>query len=150
VSGILWRNPYRDGYSMTRRYCLCDGRTDIRCDDEHCDIAGPGAPGDPNNCRVCWNRLGRNPVKSPPQFARRVWNFINAAASHIRHGLPVVSEQEARRRLDICEGCKEWFDPESGRCNRPECGCNMDVKVTWAEQRCPIGKWDTVALPESE
>lgn len=39
---------------------MCDGRTDIRCDETHCDIAGPGAVGDSNNCRVCWLRLGNS------------------------------------------------------------------------------------------
>lgn len=37
--------------------CLCDDRTDVRCDAWHCDLAGPGAPGDVNQCRVCWLRL---------------------------------------------------------------------------------------------
>lgn len=37
--------------------CLCDDRTDIRCEDNHCDLAGPGQPGDANECRVCWLRL---------------------------------------------------------------------------------------------
>ncbi len=47
----------RDGYNHAMT-CLCTGRADIRCDENHCDIAGPGAPGDPNNCRICWLRLG--------------------------------------------------------------------------------------------
>jgi hypothetical protein len=37
--------------------CLCDGRADIRCDEQHCDLAGPGSPGNPHQCRVCWLRL---------------------------------------------------------------------------------------------
>lgn len=52
--------------------CFCTNRTDIRCDDTHCDIAGPGSPNNGNECRVCWNRLGLNPalhgrvVEQPP------------------------------------------------------------------------------------
>lgn len=38
--------------------CLCTGRTDIVCNAVHCDLAGPGAPGDANECRICWLRLG--------------------------------------------------------------------------------------------
>jgi len=35
--------------------CLCTGRTDIRCDAEHCDLAHPaGAPGHPDLCKICW------------------------------------------------------------------------------------------------
>gem|GEM_PF-2959618 len=37
--------------------CLCDRRNDIRCDPTHCDLAGPGQAGNPNECRVCWLRL---------------------------------------------------------------------------------------------
>lgn len=44
-----------------RRPCLCTGRNDILCDGERCDIAGPGKPGDANECRICWLRLGGNP-----------------------------------------------------------------------------------------
>lgn len=43
---------------MEKLPCLCDGRKDIRCVAEHCDIAGPGSPGNPNECRICWRRLG--------------------------------------------------------------------------------------------
>lgn len=37
--------------------CLCTFRDDIRCDAVHCDIAGPGAPGNANSCPICWDRL---------------------------------------------------------------------------------------------
>jgi|SRR5579875_2607583 len=46
---------------MKKTPCLCDHRKDIRCDETHCDLAGPGKPGDPNECRVCWLRLHRYP-----------------------------------------------------------------------------------------
>jgi len=45
---------------MNKARCLCSIRTDIRCDDTHCDIAGPGQPGNPNECRICWLRLNRH------------------------------------------------------------------------------------------
>lgn len=40
-------------------HCLCTNRKDIHCDESHCDLAGPGQPGNPNQCRTCWVRLGR-------------------------------------------------------------------------------------------
>jgi hypothetical protein len=46
--------------------CLCDGRTDIRCTEHHCDLAGPGEPGNPNECRVCWLRLGKRKHRIDP------------------------------------------------------------------------------------
>ena len=39
----------------------CKNRNDIVCTDTHCDIAGPGKPHEPNECRVCWLRLGGDP-----------------------------------------------------------------------------------------
>jgi hypothetical protein len=119
--------------------CLCDHRADIRCDETHCDIAGPGAPQDANQCRVCWNRLGRPAVRGP-RLLRRIWNYAKAVYWHRRFGKRMVTEAVARRRLDVCEAC-DHFDCEKRRCSRPECGCNMDVKVTWAEQKCPLRKW---------
>lgn len=46
---------------MKHQPCLCDGRADIRCDAEHCDLAGAGQPGNASECRVCWLRLNRPP-----------------------------------------------------------------------------------------
>jgi len=120
-----------------KTYCLCRDRTDIRCDDEHCDIAGPGEPGNPNSCRICWNRLGRNPVP-PPSPIKRLFNFAVASFHHARRGLPLASEGESRRRLGICERC-DWYDAAADRCAK--CGCNMHAKTTWADAECPIGKW---------
>ena len=51
--------------------CICDSRPEVRCGLDHCDLAGPGAPGDPSQCRICYIRLGGDPsVKSgeaPPR-----------------------------------------------------------------------------------
>jgi hypothetical protein len=49
---------------MNQPPCLCTGRSDIRCDAGHCDLAGPGAPGDADQCRVCWLRLNQ-PAPAP-------------------------------------------------------------------------------------
>lgn len=48
---------------MSEPICIhCRDNKVARCDDLHCDIAGPGEPGNPNQCRICWIRLGRNPL----------------------------------------------------------------------------------------
>lgn len=39
--------------------CPCDGREDAECQEHSCKLAtGPGAPGNSNQCRHCWLRLG--------------------------------------------------------------------------------------------
>lgn len=110
-----------------------------RCDESHCDIAGPGEPGNPNQCRPCWLRLGKPPVNGP-SMVRRAWNYAQAIYNHVRRGKPVVSEEEALRRLALCEAC-ELFDADKRICLHQKCGCLLDRKVTWAEQKCPLGKW---------
>lgn len=121
----------------------------------NCERTPPkGEPYNPDYCRLCWlyhnddryrklwdNSAAPQPALQAPSLARRAVNFARAILRHARAGLPVVSEEAAKRRIAICEGCKEWFDPQRRRCNRPECGCNMDEKVTWGEQHCPIEKW---------
>lgn len=45
---------------MAKPRCLCTGRVDIRCDGEHCDLAGP--PGsDRDRCVICWQYLHSGP-----------------------------------------------------------------------------------------
>jgi len=42
--------------------CLCTGRNGIRCDASHCDLAHPtGAPGDADQCVLCWQWLHSEP-----------------------------------------------------------------------------------------
>ena len=48
--------------------CACHGRADIVCNDDHCDLAGPGGPaGSPEagQCRYCYLRLGGDPSVMP-------------------------------------------------------------------------------------
>ena len=59
-----------------------------------------------------------------------------------------VTRDEARRRLEICEGC-EWVKGGHGAaeglrvCLRCGCGLNGRVrcKAFLATERCPIGRW---------
>lgn len=99
--------------------CLCDRRKDIRCDAVHCDLASPGAPGDPNQCRFCWLRLRGEirvevpsepeppPVLPVPQPARRpilerrrALEAIFLAPSCVHLGAPTGEQVR-------CDGCAE-------------------------------------------
>ena len=116
--------------------CLCSGRADIRCDDRHCDLAGPGAAGDPNNCRICWLRLGR-PLEGPSLISK-VINFGKALVEHAAAGAKTVDAGLARLRLALCEEC-DYYSRSNDACAK--CGCHMKLKTTWPEQHCPLGKW---------
>lgn len=121
--------------------CLCDGRTDIVCTEDHCDIAGPGEPGNANSCRVCWHRLGK-PVPKGPSFLQKAVNFAGAAAKHVMCGSRSVPDEVAEQRLAICKEC-EFFSAEDVTCRHKKCGCKMVIKATWADQKCPLDppKW---------
>jgi glycosyltransferase involved in cell wall biosynthesis len=78
-------------------------------------------------------------VRPPlPPLRKQVASLMKAAASHVASGLATVTPEEASRRLAICDQC-EHHRPESNRCGL--CGCGLSLKVTWATQHCPDGRW---------
>lgn len=89
------------------------------------------------------SRLGLIPDLSDqpihdPSFFQKATNFGRAITQHLAAGLPHTDEATVARRLSICQVC-EYFDATRTACRK--CGCYMEVKVKWAEQKCPIGKW---------
>jgi hypothetical protein len=80
-------------------------------------------------------------LPEPPGIITRAVTFARAAAAHLYAGRPLVSQDAASARLAICEGC-EMYRPDVQDCRL--CGCNMPLKVTWADQECPIEKWSAV------
>jgi len=47
-----------------------------------------------------------------------------------------VSEDIAKRRLQICKKCPHLF-----KTNCTRCGCFVKIKTEYADQECPIKKW---------
>jgi hypothetical protein len=82
------------------------------------------------------------PPQSEPSLMARATTFAKAVVDHVAAGLPTVDSATVNGRLAICRGC-EHFEAETSKCGR--CTCYMPMKVTWAEQQCPIGKWEAVA-----
>lgn len=73
-----------------------------------------------------------------PNLVARAKSFVTAVVRHVAAGRPVVSDDEKRRRLTICNACPE-FSPLTASCNL--CGCRLNTKAAWALESCPIGKW---------
>ena len=93
-------------------------------------------------------RQGGATPRTGPSLARRALNLAQAVATHVGHGMPMADPNTTRARLAICESCLPpdgYFNPARRSCARPECGCNMDIKASWADMKCPVGKWDAVA-----
>lgn len=74
--------------------------------------------------------------QSVPSLVQKAANFAVATVQHVAAGMPKSPEELAAERLAICGACDRLA---SGSCSL--CGCQMKIKVTWADQKCPIGKW---------
>lgn len=75
--------------------------------------------------------------KELPSTAQMAKNLMSAAVSHLRSGWSKCPPEQSAERYNICKSCEKLRD--DGRC--AICGCFMDIKSTWKEQKCPIEKW---------
>lgn len=77
----------------------------------------------------------------------KIQTFIKSLFWHIWAGFPKASNQQIQTRLDICKQC-EMYDKDNSQCL--VCGCNLSNKkifmnkLAWADQSCPIGKWNRI------
>ena len=64
---------------------------------------------------------------------------------HIASGMPTCTQEQINERLEICKGCK-WFG--GTYCKKCGCACGSGKKflnkLAWADQKCPVGKWDKI------
>jgi len=98
--------------------------------------------------------------RKSPGLLQRGSNFAKAVGEHRAAGYPQATDEQVAERFAICQTCvgKGGFFKStgegSGQCTHVQCGCNMrnvgsesmitPNKLRWAEQKCPIGKWDSV------
>lgn len=64
--------------------------------------------------------------------------FTKAVFNHAKDGFKKVDSEIFQKRLDICKTC-ELFDKDQTRCK--QCGCFLNVKASWASEKCPVDKW---------
>lgn len=85
-----------------------------------------------------------------PDFLQKVKNFTRAVTGHLANGNPTVTEEQLKKRLEICKTCvlfKPTGDGVGGTCLHNSCGCSIKDtleymnKIAWADQECPVGKW---------
>jgi hypothetical protein len=69
-------------------------------------------------------------------------NFAIAGIKHLKSGRKRVSNEVQAARMGICRSC-DYFVPNkdgtNGGCNK--CGCNLNIKTSWATSECPLQKW---------
>lgn len=79
-------------------------------------------------------------MSEEPNLFIKAANFAKAAVKHVSQGMPKVSEDVLKQRLDVCDACPEVNkDKPNWTCTK--CGCNLKIKASWASQDCPLKKW---------
>jgi hypothetical protein len=78
------------------------------------------------------------PVAAGPGLLTRAANFGKAIVSHVAAGRPAADAATVEARWATCRACP-MFDAAGVVCRA--CGCHLEIKIRWAEQCCPIGKW---------
>jgi len=80
----------------------------------------------------------RRTLPPEPSLLEMAGNFTGAMAKWFAAGLPVVKEEEYKRRTEICDRCSYW-DPNGnwfmGKCKAPGCGCTT-LKRWLATEQC--------------
>jgi hypothetical protein len=116
------------------RPCTCD------------NVPPPGQPFTNEYCHTCWS-YHNNPKyramwdgQGAPGIIRKARNLVVSVVSHVAAGMPTVSEEIYKQRLELCLVCPEY---DNERCRK--CGCrvagNVVAKARWAKEKCPLGKW---------
>lgn len=96
--------------------------------------------------RDCYSGAPRAAITDGPSLLQKAKNLAVSAAGHVAAGMPQASDEEIARRFAICQQC-EQFDGAACR----KCGCGISrerrffSKLSWAAEKCPIGKWGPVA-----
>lgn len=70
--------------------------------------------------------MGKNLIQTVVDSAKNVINGEGVS----------ITEDQAKQRLAICEGCEFYANT---RCTK--CGCYMAVKTHLKAANCPVGKW---------
>jgi hypothetical protein len=82
-----------------------------------------------------------------PKLADMAKSFSGAISKWAKSGFDTCTEEQYNDRLDICRGCEYWKDGAIGRCMK--CGC-AGLKLWLKTERCPIGKWYSIAAKSDE
>ncbi len=83
-----------------------------------------------------------NSAVKVPSVARQARNVTAAWLKWSAAGCPKRSREEVQRIAALCETCVYGGDRHPvfryKRCKK--CGCSR-IKLGWATERCPVGKW---------
>lgn len=79
-----------------------------------------------------------------PGIFQKAANFTKAIVKHAATGFQRVPLNVFHERTSICNNCENKTPENTCRL----CGCFLNIKNTWASEKCPAGKWDTFAVSQ--
>ena len=74
--------------------------------------------------------------KRPPPLRRQAWDLTRSLATFVVRGMKMVTKEQYRQRLEICDTCDRR---RGNRCL--ECGCRLATKAKGKVFKCPLDKW---------
>lgn len=78
-------------------------------------------------------------------LVQKAVGFLTSAAKHVAAGMPAATESEVARRFAICQSCEHYDGSACSKCGCPVVRARRFVsKLSWANESCPIGKWDAL------
>jgi hypothetical protein len=87
---------------------------------------------------------GPDAPRPNPTMSQRIWNLAAAVAAFVSDGCHLVTNEQYRQRLAICDPCPERRD---NICNA--CGCQLLLKAQARALVCPLGKWPVLTADAS-
>jgi hypothetical protein len=83
-----------------------------------------------------------------PSLFKMIANFAKASAEYVAAGMPSVTEDEYRKRLETCLGCPNLVE-ETKQCGL--CGCYIEQKASWQTAKCPDepSRWEPIQIGKS-
>lgn len=122
-----------------RGYTLDEVRACIVSDDGDMITVDVDHPAYPRASRSWQEPLTLEPEVSLLQKAK---NFAASAVNHVASGARLAGDEEVAERFAICQTCEHY---DGSACLK--CGCpvvrerKFISKLSWANEKCPAGKW---------
>ena len=84
----------------------------------------------------------------PPSLFKMIANFAKASAEYMSAGMPSVTEEEYRERVEACHECPNLIK-DKNQCSL--CGCFIDQKASWQTAKCPDepSRWKPIEIGKS-
>lgn len=85
--------------------------------------------------------------KAPSLFTM-LSNFAKASLEYVSAGMPSVTEDEYKERLEECHKCPHLIE-KTKQCGL--CGCYVENKASWQTAKCPDEppRWKPISIGRS-